>query len=44
MVLQYFDSNSTTMPSSYTFNIWEAVLQISVQAYSLAQTPFNITH
>jgi hypothetical protein len=26
VVLQYFDSNSTTMPSSYTFNIWEAVL------------------
>ena len=42
ITLQYFDS--TALPSNYTFNIWEAVLQISIQSYSLAETPTNITH
>jgi len=41
VTLQYFDSQ---LQSSYVFNIWEAIVQIHVFAFSLAETPSLINH
>lgn len=49
MTLQYFDydpsvTGVTTLPTQYDFNVWEAIIQISMAAYRLGETPSSVDH